>query len=146
MDFRANFSPPTPPHFRQFFWDWPIPSDLCLYSFSVAISKSKALCSSIGGPAACIFGYLTSLTPCTHIQELREMVPPPSQNTVKVCKQINLLVLYYISCRVVLCHRCPYTSLWYFDLSVSFKFINFSFQICLHFIPDLSTSFTSYIV
>ena len=31
------------------------------------------------------------------IEELREMVPPPSQNTVGVCNQIILLSPYYIS-------------------------------------------------
>jgi len=30
-----------------------------------------------------------------YIQLLREMVPPPSQNTVGVCNQITLLILYY---------------------------------------------------
>ena len=29
------------------------------------------------------------------------MIPPPSQNTVGVCNQITLLILYYISSRVV---------------------------------------------
>ena len=29
------------------------------------------------------------------------MVPPPSQNTVGVCKQITILILHYISSRLV---------------------------------------------
>ena len=29
------------------------------------------------------------------------MVPPPSQNTVAACNQITLLMLYYISSRLV---------------------------------------------
>jgi hypothetical protein len=36
-----------------------------------------------------------------YIQKLREMVPPPSQNSVGVCNQAILLILYYISSRVV---------------------------------------------
>jgi hypothetical protein len=36
-----------------------------------------------------------------HIEQLRKMVPPPSQNTVSVCNQITLLILYYISFRLV---------------------------------------------
>ena len=30
-------------------------------------------------------------------EQLTEMVPPPSQNTVVVCKHITLLITYYIS-------------------------------------------------
>ena len=33
-----------------------------------------------------------------------------------------------------------------FDLTVSFKFLNFSFQICLLYVPKMSPSITSYIV
>ena len=29
------------------------------------------------------------------------MVPPPSQNTVGVCNKITLLILYYVSSRLV---------------------------------------------
>src|SRR5215813_13275974 len=32
------------------------------------------------------------------------------------------------------------------DLIVSFKFLNFSFQICLLFVPEMSASITSYVV
>jgi len=66
-----------------------------------------------------------------YIQNLREMVPPPSQNTVGVCNQITYLILYYISSSLVALltsHWCPYINLWFFYLIVSFKLINFSFQ------------------
>ena len=43
---------------------WSVPGDFCVFSFSVAISTSKALGSGIGGSAICISVYLTSLTPC----------------------------------------------------------------------------------
>jgi len=36
-----------------------------------------------------------------YIQYLREMVPPSAQNTVGVCNWITLLILYYISSRLV---------------------------------------------
>jgi len=36
-----------------------------------------------------------------YIQQLREMVPLSSQNTVGVCKPITLLILNYISSRLV---------------------------------------------
>jgi hypothetical protein len=36
-----------------------------------------------------------------YIEELREMVPPPSQNTVGVCNKITLLILYYMSSKLV---------------------------------------------
>jgi len=35
------------------------------------------------------------------IEQLREMVPPTCQNTVQVCNQVTLLILYYISSRLV---------------------------------------------
>ena len=36
-----------------------------------------------------------------YIQQLREMIPPPVQNIVKVCNQITLLIIYYVSSRLV---------------------------------------------
>jgi len=64
------------------------------------------------------------------------MLPPPSQNTVEVCKQITLLFLYYISSRLLTSLKAidapkqfPNT----FYLTVSFKFLNFRFQLSLLF-------------
>jgi len=67
---------------------------------------------------------------------------------VGVCNQITFLPFYYISSQFV-------TLLKFFDaaiqtpsifyLTVSFKFLNFSFQISLLFVPEMSASFTSYI-
>jgi len=42
-----------------------------------------------------------NITNPMYIQQLREMVPPPSQNTVGICKQITLLILYCISSRLI---------------------------------------------
>ena len=36
-----------------------------------------------------------------YIQQLREMIPPSTQNAVGVCNQVTLLILYYISSRLV---------------------------------------------
>ena len=75
------------------------------------------------------------------------MIPPPSPNTVGVCKQITLLVLYYIISRLLTLLKvidAPIRVTDILDLTVSFKFISFSFQIFLLFVPEVSTSFTSY--
>ena len=77
------------------------------------------------------------------------MFPPPSQNTVAVCKQITLLILYYISFRLVTLLKIidsPIQVPIKFDLTVSFKFLNFSSQIFLLLLPETSASFTPYIV
>jgi len=83
-----------------------------------------------------------------YIKQQKEMVRPPSQNTVGICNQINLLILYYISFRLVTLLKvkdAPMHVSDILDLTVSFKFISFSFQIFLLFVPAMSTSFTSYI-
>ena len=66
-----------------------------------------------------------------------------------VCNQIPLLVLYYTSSRLVPLLEvinAPIQIRDIVDLTVSFKFLNFSFQICLLFDPEMSASLTSYIV
>ena len=78
------------------------------------------------------------------------MVSPPSQNTVGVCNQITLLILYYTSSRLVTLLTVTDTPInvpdIFFCLTVSFNLINFSFQIFLLFIPEVSVSITSYII
>jgi len=84
-----------------------------------------------------------------YILQLGEIVPPPSQYTVGVCNQITILILYYISSRLVTLLKAidsPIKVPNNFDLTVSFKFLNFSFQICLLFVPEMSASFMSYII
>jgi hypothetical protein len=84
-----------------------------------------------------------------YIQQLREMVPPPSQNTVEVCNLIILLILDYVGSRLVTLLKVTDAAIQFsdhFDLTVRLKLINFSFQIFLVFVPDMSTSFTSYII
>ena len=63
-----------------------------------------------------------------YIELLKEMVPPPSQNTVGVCNQITLLILYSIISMLVtilLIIDAPKQVSDIFYLTVSFKFINF---------------------
>ena len=77
------------------------------------------------------------------------MILPPSQNTVEVCNQITLLILNSISCRMLTLLKVIDATKKLFDsfyLTVSFKFINISFHIFLLFVPEMSTSLTSYIV
>jgi hypothetical protein len=84
-----------------------------------------------------------------YIQYLGEIVPSPSQNTVGVCNQITFLALYCSSYRLVTLREVIFASLQVPDiyyLTVSFKFLNFSFPICLLFVPEIPASITSYIV
>ena len=84
-----------------------------------------------------------------YIQLLRESVPPPSQDTVGVCNQITLLIHYYINSRLITLFKvtdAPIQVSDIFLLTVSFKVINFSSQIFLLFVPEVSTNFMSYIV
>jgi hypothetical protein len=50
----------------------------------------------------------------------REIIPPPSQNTVAVCKQITLLVLYYVSSRLVTLLKVIDSSIQFSDILTCF--------------------------
>jgi hypothetical protein len=94
------------------------------------------------------FSLPNSIKP-VFIQQLGEMIPPPSQNTVEVCDQVTVLILYYISSRLVPLLKVTDTPIQVSDilvLIVCFMLINFSFQIFLLFVPETSTSFPSYVV
>ena len=72
------------------------------------------------------------------------MFPPLSQNIVRVSNQITLIILYYISFRLVTFLKvtdAPIKVSDNFCLTVSFKFINFSFKVFLLFVTEMSTSF-----
>src|SRR5215469_4110716 len=78
-----------------------------------------------------------------------EIVPPPRHNTVGVCNQISFLVLYYNISRLVSLLEvinAPIQVPDILNLTVIFEFLNFSFQICLLFVPKMSASITSYVV
>jgi hypothetical protein len=75
-----------------------------------------------------------------NIEQLREMVPPPGQNIVAICIQITLLILYDISSRLVTFLKiidAPIQVSDIFDLTVSLRFNNFSFQIFPLFVPEM---------
>jgi len=79
-----------------------------------------------------------------HIEWLGETVPPPSHNTVGVCNPVTFLILYYITSRLVPLLKAIDASIQVpnvFVLTVNFKFLNFSSQICLLFFPELSANF-----
>jgi len=106
------------------------------FTFLMAISTSKALGSGTSGSAICIAICLTSLNPM-YIQQLRETALPLSQYIVGVCKQITLLIFYYISSSLATPLKVtgvPIQVSDILDLTVSFKFNNFSFQIFLLFV------------
>jgi hypothetical protein len=68
---------------------------------------------------------------------------------VGVCNQITLFILYYISSRLVTLLKVIDAPIQVCDilvLTVCFKLINFSYQIFPLFVPEMSISFTSYIV
>ena len=78
-----------------------------------------------------------------YIQQLGEIVPPPSQNTVAACDQITCLILYYISSGLVTLLKvtdAPIQVPYIFNLTVSFKILNFGFQMGLLFVPEMSAS------
>ena len=67
-----------------------------------------------------------------YIQQLGEIFRPPNQNTVAACDQITCLTLYYISSRPVTLLKvtdAPIPVPYIFYLSVSYKILNFGFQI-----------------
>jgi len=76
------------------------------------------------------------------------MVPPPSQNTVGVCNQITYVILHCTSSRMVTLLKVTDATIQvpiiFLNLTVSFKFLNFCFQICLLFFLEMSASITCY--
>ena len=70
-----------------------------------------------------------------YIQQLEEILPPPSQNSEGACDQITCLNNYYISSRLLILLnvtdaliKFPYI----LNHTVSIKILNFGFQIGLH--------------
>ena len=45
----------------------------------------------------CLYYYPSNIIYPMYTEQLKEMVPPPNQNTVGACNQITLLILYSIS-------------------------------------------------
>jgi len=66
-----------------------------------------------------------------------------------VCNQVTFLILYYITSRLVPLLKvtdAPIQVPNVLGLIVSFKFLNFSSQICLLFVPEMPANFTPYLV
>ena len=66
-----------------------------------------------------------------------------------VCNPTNVRIIYYTSSKLVNfleVSDAPTQVINIFYLTVNLKFLNIRFQIFLHFIPEMSTSFTSYVV
>jgi len=75
---------------------------------------------------------LRNITKPMYMKQLREMIPPPTHNTVGFCNQITHLILYYISSRLVTLLKiinAPVQVSDIFYITVSFKIISFNFQI-----------------
>jgi len=91
---------------------------------------------------------LPNITNPMYIEQLIEMFHPPSRNIVRVCKQSTLLIFYSIRSGLLILPKIIDAPTQVSDIlhhTVSFKFINFIFQIFHLFPPAVSTSFTSYI-
>ena len=76
------------------------------------------------------------------------MFPPPSQNTVEACNQITLLMLYYISCRLVTLLKVTdattqFSDIFYLMLVSSSSILAFRYY---SFFPERYTRFTFYII
>ena len=84
-----------------------------------------------------------------YIQYLGETVSPPSQNTVGICNQITFAILHYISSRLETLLKvtdAPIQVSNIFDLTVSLNSSILAFRYSFFFVPEMSASFTSYIV
>jgi hypothetical protein len=96
-----------------------------------------------------MFFSLPNIITPMYSQQLKELFPPTSQNVVAVSNQITLLIRYNICPRLLNLLKIvnAHTQVSdIFDLTVSLKFINFSFQMFLPFLPEMSTSFKSDII
>ena len=66
-----------------------------------------------------------------------------------VCNQVAFLIIYYITSRplpILKVTDAPLQVPNILDIIVSFKFLNFSSQICLLFVREMSANFTPYLV
>lgn len=77
------------------------------------------------------------------MHSLTEVILPPVQNTVRICKQITILVLYKIGSYINVCLTRPFNA---FVVTVGFRLINFTFQIFTLFCSKVSVSYMSDIV
>ena len=135
-----------PPALINYAGSWSIPGNLCLFSFPITISNSKALGSDSSCSGVRIFLCLTS--PNTYTLKIWEKW---FLHLAKILKEsVSFLIFYCISSRLATLLKIidvPIKVSDLFDLTVSFKFLNFSSQIFpFFFVPKMSASFMSYIV
>ena len=81
-----------------------------------------------------------------YIQQLGEIFPPPRQITVGVCNQITLLLLYCISSSLLTLLKVTDAIIEVpniFDSPVISSILAFRYTF---FVPEMSASFTSYVV
>jgi hypothetical protein len=114
MDLRAKCSTA---YFKQLHWFLIKNEELCLFNFSIAISNSKALPQSLVVLLSLL--CLSTINNRMYTEQLREMVPPPSQSTVGDCKQITLLVQYCIRTGLVTLLKIIDASIQVSDISLS---------------------------
>ena len=82
-----------------------------------------------------------------YIQELRVKIPPHIQNTIRVCNQNTLLILYYIISWLVTLPKLTNVYVQVSDnlvLTVGFNIIKYSFQISFSLLPEMSNRSTDY--
>jgi len=85
----------------------------------------------------------------SYIHYLTEVILPSVQNIVGICKQITIIIFYYVSYRLVTFRKFIYASIHIshiFVLTVRFKLINLFFQIFPPFVAEGFTGFASYII
>jgi len=81
-----------------------------------------------------VYFCLPDITNPMCIEQLREMIPSPRQNSLGVCYQITLLIPYYTSSRLVTLLKAIDTPIQFpniFYLTVSFNFLNLTFRYSL---------------
>jgi len=67
-----------------------------------------------------------------YIEKLGKKISPPSQNTLGPCNQITLIIFYYVISRLRTLLKFNDTPIQVSDtlcFTLTFKFINFKFQI-----------------
>jgi len=69
---------------------------------------------------------LPNISNSTHIEQLKEMIPPASQNTVALCNHITLPMHYYISSKLLTLCKVTDVPIQTSDILV--------LTVCVHFI------------
>ena len=118
------------------------------FCLSIANSTSEALGLGTSGSAVCVSACPTSLTPCTLNSWEKEFLHLATilweSATRSPFSSFTILHLGLVPLLKVVDAPIQVPNVFY--LTVSFKFLNFSSQICLLFVPKMSANFASYSV